>query len=45
MIGDRINQSKYPDSEDLDKSGFLDRTNDYFTKTISLSDTTYIAGS
>ena len=36
---------KYPDSEDLDKSGFLDRTNDYFTKTISLSDTTYIAGS
>ena len=44
--GDRIQPGgKYPDSEDLDKSGFLDRTNDYFTKTISLSDTTYIAGS
>ncbi len=26
----------YPDTEDLDGSGFLDKTNDYFTKTISL---------
>ena len=44
--GDRIQPGgKYPDSEDLDKSGFLDRTNDYFTKTVSLSDPTYIAGS
>ena len=44
--GDRIQTGgKYPDSEDLDKSGFLDRTNDYFTKTISLSDSTYVAGS
>ena len=29
----------------MDKSGFLDRTNDYFTKTISLNDSTYVAGS
>jgi len=44
--GDRIQPGgKYPDSEDLDKSGFLDRTNDYFTKTISLNDSTYVAGS
>ena len=44
--GDRIQTGgKYPDSEDLDKSGFLDRTNDYFTKTISLNDSTYVAGS
>ncbi len=44
--GDRIQTGgKYPDSEDLDKSGFFDRTNDYFTKTISLNDSTYVAGS
>ena len=44
--GDRIQAGgKYPDSEDLDQSGFLDRTNDYFTKTISLDDSTYVAGS
>ncbi len=44
--GDRIQAGgKYPDTEDLDKSGFLDKTNDYFTKTISLSDSTYVAGS
>jgi cell surface protein SprA len=44
--GDRIQAGgKYPDSEDLDQSGFLDRANDYFTKTISLDDNTYIAGS
>lgn len=44
--GDRIQTGgKYPDTEDLDKSGFLDRTNDYFTKTISLNDNEYVAGS
>ena len=44
--GDRIQAGgKYPDTEDLDKSGFLDKTNNYFTKTISLSDSTYVAGS
>ena len=44
--GDKIQSGgKYPDSEDLDQSGFLDRTNDYFTKTISLNDSTYVAGS
>lgn len=43
--GSRIQAGgKYPDSEDLDNSGFLDRTNDYFTKTISLMDSTYVAG-
>jgi len=42
--GDRIQAGgKYPDTEDLDKSGFLDKTNDYFTKTISLSDSTYVS--
>lgn len=35
---------KYPDSEDLDNSGFLDRTNSFYSKTISLSDSTYVAG-
>lgn len=44
--GDKIQAGgKYPDSEDLDQSGFLDRANDYFTKTISLNDSTYVAGS
>tara|TARA_S200000501_G_scaffold378534_1_gene441689 strand:- start:464 stop:6634 length:6171 start_codon:yes stop_codon:yes gene_type:complete len=44
--GDRIQTGgKYPDTEDLDRSGFLDKTNDYFTKTISLNDSTYVAGS
>ncbi len=36
---------KYPDSEDLDNSGFLDRSNNYFTKKVSLSENTYVAGS
>ena len=27
---------RYPDTEDLDRSGFLDKTNNYFTKTIPL---------
>ena len=39
---------KYPDTEDLDRSGFIDKTNDYFSKTISLEpnhpDTSYLAG-
>ncbi|HIF29775.1 MAG TPA: cell surface protein SprA [Candidatus Marinimicrobia bacterium] len=44
--GDKIQAGgKYPDSEDLDQSGFLDRANDYFTKTISLDDSMYVAGS
>lgn len=44
--GDRIQAGgKYPDTEDLDQSGFLDKANNYFTKTISLEDTTYVAGS
>ena len=44
--GDRIQiGGKYPDSEDLDNSGYLDRANNYFSKTVSLSDSTYVAGS
>ncbi len=35
---------KYPDTEDLNQSGFLDRINDYFAKTFDLNDTTYLAG-
>ncbi|RMF07291.1 MAG: cell surface protein SprA, partial [Candidatus Neomarinimicrobiota bacterium] len=35
---------KYPDTEDLNQSGFLDRINDYFAKSFDLSDTTYLAG-
>ncbi|MFH1853256.1 MAG: cell surface protein SprA, partial [Candidatus Neomarinimicrobiota bacterium] len=38
----------YPDTEDIDGSGFLDRTNDYFTKSFSLDknadDAEYVAG-
>lgn len=38
----------YPDSEDLDGSGFLDRQNDYFTKSFNLNpdsdDSVYVAG-
>ena len=44
--GDRIQTGgKYPDSEDLDQSGFLDKANNYFTKTISLDNNKYLAGS
>ena len=32
---------RYPDSEDLDGSGFLDKTNNYFTKTIPLDKSEY----
>ena len=35
---------KYPDTEDLDRSGFLDKTNDYFSASFHLTDTTYLAG-
>ncbi|MFQ6604393.1 MAG: cell surface protein SprA [Fidelibacterota bacterium] len=35
----------YPDTEDLDRSGFLDKINDYFSVTFDLNDTTYLAGS
>ena len=36
---------KYPDTEDLDRSGFLDKVNDYFfCKVFYLTDTTYLAG-
>jgi len=39
---------KYPDTEDLDRSGFIDKTNDYFSKTVSLEpnhpDTVYLGG-
>jgi cell surface protein SprA len=44
--GDSIQAGgKYPDTEDLDKSGFLDTTNNFFTKTISLENNKYISGS
>jgi len=39
-----LDAGRYPDTEDLDRTGFLDRTNSYFTKTFSLTDTTYLAG-
>ena len=39
-----LDAGRYPDTEDLDRTGFLDRTNDYFTKSFSLKDTTYLEG-
>jgi len=39
-----LDAGRYPDTEDLDRTGFLDRTNNYFTKSFSLRDTTYLAG-
>ena len=39
-----LDAGRYPDTEDLDRTGFLDRTNDFFTKSISIQDTTYFAG-
>ena len=39
-----LDAGRYPDTEDLDRTGFLDRTNDFFTKSISMQDTTYFAG-
>ena len=38
-----LDAGRYPDTEDLDRTGFLDRTNDFFTKSFSLTDTTYFA--
>ena len=43
--GSKIQEGgKYPDTEDLDRSTFLDKTNDYFTSNFMLTDTTYLAG-
>jgi len=42
--GNALDAGRYPDTEDLDRTGFLDRTNDYFTKTFTLDDTTYFSG-
>jgi len=39
-----LDGGKYPDSESLDRSSELLRVNKYFTKTFSLTDTTYLAG-
>ena len=32
---------RYPDTEDLDRSGFIDKTNNYFTKTFPLDQSKY----
>ena len=43
--GSKIQEGgKYPDTEDLDRSGFLDKVNDYFSASFYLTDTTYLAG-
>ena len=43
--GSKIQEGgKYPDTEDLDRSTFLDKTNDYFSTQFMLTDTTYLAG-
>ena len=43
--GSRIQEGgKYPDTEDLDRSTFLDKANDYFSSSFNLNDTTYLAG-
>ena len=43
--GNKIQEGgKYPDTEDLDRSTFLDKTNDYFSASFDLTDTTYLAG-
>ena len=39
--GNALDAGRYPDTEDLDRTGFLDKANDYFTKTFTLDDTTY----
>ena len=40
--GSKIQEGgKYPDTEDLDRSGFLDKVNDYFSASFYLTDTTY----
>ena len=43
--GSKIQEGgKYPDTEDLDRSTFLDKTNDYFSANFMLTDTTFLAG-
>ena len=43
--GSKIQEGgKYPDTEDLDRSGFLDKVNDYFSTSLDLNDTAYFAG-
>ena len=43
--GSKIQEGgKYPDTEDLDRSTFLDKTNDYFSSNFMLTDTTYLSG-
>ena len=42
--GNALDAGRYPDTEDLDRTGFLDKTNDYFTKSFTLDDTTYFSG-
>ncbi|SUZ57866.1 uncharacterized protein METZ01_LOCUS10720 [marine metagenome] len=42
--GNALDAGRYPDTEDLDRTGFLDKTNDYFTKTFTLDDTAYFSG-
>ena len=36
-----LDAGRYPDTEDLDRTGFLDRTNSYFTKSFSLTAVSY----
>lgn len=43
--GARIQEGgKYPDTEDLDGLKLMDKTNDYFSASFYLTDTTYLAG-
>ena len=43
--GSKIQEGgKYPDTEDLDRSTFIDKTNDYFSSQFMLTDTTYFVG-
>jgi len=43
--GSKIQEGgKYPDTEDLNRSGFLNSFNDYFSTSFELTDTTYLAG-
>ena len=43
--GSKIQEGgKYPDTEDLDRSRFLNTINDYYSTNFMLTDTTYLAG-
>lgn len=42
--GNALDAGRYPDTEDLDRTGFLDKANDYFTQSFLLDDETYLAG-